>query len=604
MKPNSFPWWVWVSIIATAVLSVIAASPRIKAEESNKAFGLAVEYSTVQEMSGPGTTPEEVLSKLAAAGANVLVISEETVGELVLNGELSLHRIDRDRVTVSGREVTVRRVAEALDAINPATLAGPYFGGDSVDVRMDPASLRGTSVGFNVDSAKIGRDLGMEIVVRTGNRPPQAAWLVAQAKQLKAIGLLPLGDSILGFKGKTDEVGELLAANGMAYVSPEFTNLAGDQSFKAKFPNNVIRLHTAQSAELVRMDSSAAVERFSKAFRERGMRILLLRPANPAGTADDFASFLTSVKQGAVHEGGTLKTPRAFVLFEGSTIFAVLIGLAMVPAVMWMVSSLITWRPLLIGGVLAALMVLATVPASTRQVTALLGSIGYVVLAYQWLRMNREKPLITQYCGVSLVSLVGGLQVSGLIVGTKYMIQAGQFLGVKASVFVPIIIVGLLFLNDAVGLKSLKEKPILWGTAVASVIALAALLFMNSRTGNDNPAGVSGTELAFRNLLDQILIVRPRTKEFMIGHPALVIGLGLWGASRKSDRFVPLGMAFLAISVIGQTSVVNTMCHLHTPYLLSLTRILVGHIAGGMIGVLGWLTFRALWGRAAAGGMN
>ena len=70
-----------------------------------------------------------------------------------------------------------------------------------------------------------------------------------------------------------------------------------------------------------------------------------------------------------------------------------------------------------------------------------------------------------------------------------------------------------------------RDRVQIWSQAGLAILILALFAFMISRTGNDNPAGVSSVELAFRSLLEKILIVRPRTKEFLIGHPAMIVAI-------------------------------------------------------------------------------
>ncbi len=131
-----------------------------------------------------------------------------------------------------------------------------------------------------------------------------------------------------------------------------------------------------------------------------------------------------------------------------------------------------------------------------------------------------------------------------------------------------------------------------WGKALLGLLVVLGLVFMIERTGNDNPAAVSDTELKLRAFLDAILFVRPRTKEFLIGHPALIVGIGMLIKMRKGDpRFQDLAgwiTLCLMLGAIGQTSIVNTMCHIHTPLTISLARIGVGLVAGGIIGGVAW----------------
>mgnify|MGYP007030164791 CR=1 FL=1 len=48
-----------------------------------------------------------------------------------------------------------------------------------------------------------------------------------------------------------------------------------------------------------------------------------------------------------------------------------------------------------------------------------------------------------------------------------------------------------------------------------------------------------------------------------------------------------------AIGMVGQASIVNTLCHLHTPLEVSLARIAIGWVLGGILGALLWALFRA-----------
>ena len=91
--------------------------------------------------------------------------------------------------------------------------------------------------------------------------------------------------------------------------------------------------------------------------------------------------------------------------------------------------------------------------------------------------------------------------------------------------------------------------------------------------------------------MDTLLFVRPRTKEFLLGHPLLIVGIALWIRARAADApptWKGWAAVALAVGAIGQTSVVNTLCHLHTPIALSMARLGVGWVAGGILGFLLW----------------
>ena len=111
---------------------------------------------------------------------------------------------------------------------------------------------------------------------------------------------------------------------------------------------------------------------------------------------------------------------------------------------------------------------------------------------------------------------------------------------------------------------------------VLGILAVAGLVYI-SRTGNES-AFVSGFELQLRTALDQLLGVRPRTKEFLIGHPLMLVAL-YYGFRYR------YGVGILALGMIGQVSLVNTFAHIHTPIIISLIRTGYGLLFGLIVGV-------------------
>jgi hypothetical protein len=89
------------------------------------------------------------------------------------------------------------------------------------------------------------------------------------------------------------------------------------------------------------------------------------------------------------------------------------------------------------------------------------------------------------------------------------------------------------------------------------------LFFVLERSGNLPAIPVARWEELLRERLEDWLIARPRFKEFLVGHPALM----LW---RREPSLVHLGL--LALGALGQASIINTFVHLHTPLVLSLWR--------------------------------
>jgi hypothetical protein len=177
------------------------------------------------------------------------------------------------------------------------------------------------------------------------------------------------------------------------------------------------------------------------------------------------------------------------------------------------------------------------------------------------------------------------------------MMEIAQFHGVKLAQLLPLVIVFAVMLGttyageDAKGWWALRrgwstaaEAFIKYWHAIAIFVALGALGFMLMRSGNESAVEVSGLELKMRALLDQILLVRPRTKEIMLGYPALMMGLSLLLMRRRRTAWI-----WLTIGTIGVISATNTFCHLHTPLLISLLRVINGLWVGILAGIGWWL---------------
>ena len=125
--------------------------------------------------------------------------------------------------------------------------------------------------------------------------------------------------------------------------------------------------------------------------------------------------------------------------------------------------------------------------------------------------------------------------------------------------------------------------------AVLGLFVLAAGVYYIRRTGNT--MSVSARELALRNLLENLLIARPRTKELLIGWPCAM--LFVWSL-RRHMNFLPL--IFGGGMSIGLVSVVNTFLHIRTPFLLSLLRTGWGLLFGLLIGIAVTVVAELLYG--------
>ena len=89
-------------------------------------------------------------------------------------------------------------------------------------------------------------------------------------------------------------------------------------------------------------------------------------------------------------------------------------------------------------------------------------------------------------------------------------------------------------------------------------------------------------------MLENLFYARPRSKEILIGHPAFMLSaMVMWMRYPLEILFV-----LVLIATIGQGSMVETFCHMRTPFDMSLARGIGGIILGGLFGAVAMLGLR------------
>ncbi|AQQ54244.1 DUF5693 family protein [Planococcus lenghuensis] len=188
---------------------------------------------------------------------------------------------------------------------------------------------------------------------------------------------------------------------------------------------------------------------------------------------------------------------------------------------------------------------------------------------------DKKGYLLFSYLKAVGITFAGIWLIVVLLNGNQFILGTELFRGVKLVYILPIAFVALYaFWGKITDILKLDIKY--WHILLFGLVAAIGFYYIQ-RTGN--AATVSTLEIQARQLLEQLLYVRPRTKEFLIGLPLFVFALYIAKRYERASYFI------LIPAVIGFLSLVNTFTHFHIPLLVSVLRSFYSIVLGFLIGL-------------------
>jgi hypothetical protein len=491
------------------------------------------------------------------------------------------------------------------------------------------SNLVRVGLGLSEDDVRIIRQAELTVVPRFLHTPTitaeQAQWRLAQINSASFTGV-PIvfsGERIAGYPDLASEWTKGLRAQNRPFAQIEFSNSPGSAQLAGALSPNVLRLHTITIGEMAKIEPQVAVARWVRAVRERNIRLLYVRPLPPenptftVATVDGLnmlsaatlwqqnLAYVEDITQTLQDAGYTLGMPVPLRPLAFPWWLWPLLAAAAVVGAWWLCLGYVALPPwlgyLIVGvGVLGFTgLYVKGYTVLARQAYALLAAIVYPTLGVLQVTKHGvpdRNDILKSYLVATGYSLIGALLVIGLLADARFMQMVAQFAGVKLAHIVPPALIFLavllaplpltFFKGDNNVITRIKQvwrlrvpAPYL---ALAGVIGLAGVVYL-LRTGNQG-LNVPSWEQRIRELLETWLVARPRTKEFLVGHPLLVTALDqLHKGRQKLAGWLMIGAS------IGQLSLVNTFSHIHTPLWISALRTGLGLLFGL---ALGWLVFR------------
>jgi len=474
-------------------------------------------------------------------------------------------------------------------------------------------------LGFDPDLVAELKSSGFEIYPRLKNYPGYSIETVESiisetGEIFPGMFVIFDGDSITGGRALATDVAGYMQAADLNVGWVEFAEQNGADLLSDAYPGGTARVHSIEDEEMEIITVDRAVDRYLRSIKERACRIVYLKPfllqSDSQNRLDKTVGLFGAVR-GAVEEHG-YETGEPSVISEPYSpgyltwnAIAIALAAAIILLLMTLGFRIPVW--LIVVTFVVAIAIRIVGGDAGQKIITLAMAIISPTLAISWiagkydsawpeirkLRITQIWPTLLFWLGVYAITLNGAILIGASMISEKTMLQIDAFSGVKVALYLPIlfaILIGTRLIVPqenrtlAGGLKWLINYQLKIWHVLVGIVGLLVLFIMLDRSGNFPLLPVANWENDIRGWLENALYARPRTKEFLIGHPALIIGFYYgFGMIRIRRPFMYGG---IIVGSIALTSITNTFCHIHTPVMLSIYRTFAAAVLGLVIGII------------------
>ncbi len=601
---NKISKWILVAILTISVITGASlVYTRYFIELQSRNIELCVDYNDVKGLNLD-------LSELKKRGVVSIGLFEETLPDAVALGELYYTQgssiaslkdinprlyglferglISTDKTYIQITDPKVRkRVSEQLKiALGKSKLK--FLGSDVLEVDAPEEELRKLPIGLSEKQASFLSNQGFWIVPRVWNHKYYTDDnLVEKFSKLKDYSLIIFeGEEIVGFPNEIAGTARALKDNKIKYGYIEIINQYGNKHLRRLMKNDLKKVHSISKDEIKKLNYDEVSKRFVRAAKERKVQVLYLRPFDYP-----FLDFVGNLKTDLEKNGFVLGRAEEIPKIRPAGWQILILGLGVMIGFLFLVRYFVKipyWLLLIltiIGGLKITFLGAIGYTTLLQKSLAFLAAITFPSLAVISTFSKENKRITTIWDSLFMVlnilaeTMVGIFLIVGLLADYRFMIGAETFTGVKLALLLPIVIVAAYFILKRGLIDFLKSEVKMFVVACGAIILLA-LLILVARSGNF-VIPVPGFEKFARQMLESILLIRPRTKEFLFGYPFLFLAAIYKITNHKTWLWL-----FAALGTVAVVSVTNSFTHIHTPIIVSLIRTFNGLELGVIIGLI------------------
>ncbi|TDO95135.1 hypothetical protein DFR79_101134 [Halanaerobium saccharolyticum] len=616
--------WLKKILIGIILITFIAAAWTLTAriDQVDQSSGVEIVIDGEAYLELKSLAPEINLQKLKKNGVTALAVYQQSLEDFLDSG--ALKRVEALDLILAGNELqtelenneinigqlensalfavfsdSLRKQLNNLASGLAAEYSAKFFETAEYDFIYFPKwheQLKDLNLGFNADQVREARELGLKVVYRSNNKLNALSALKNNLELLSPEYLIFDGEEITGYPGRIEETAALMQEHNLIFGKIEafIAAQAGADKLAKLNDYQLLRTHSMQQEEVEQADSQEIINRYLLSVRERSVRVLYHKPYLEGNQlAERNLELLAALSSRLEAEGYQPGSAEPVSYFSNSSwhLLAILLGVTAAGILLLNYFTAFKYSGIMNFFFLAAAVAGIFLLQSgreilLRQITALGSAVIFPSLAVIIFLLEKDRGgekleggfslafVFFNFTAAVITALIGGVFVSAALNSSEFIFKINSFRGVKLAFLLPLIIISLYYLFQP-GSKNLRQEiPRLLEKVIkvkhiilAGVLALIAVIYIG-RTGNFPLLPVPAWELTIRSLLEKVLYVRPRFKEFLIGHPLFIFALYLGAKKRKELYFYPL----LMLASVGVITTVNTFSHLHTPVMISLLR--------------------------------
>ncbi|MDD4179398.1 MAG: DUF5693 family protein [Candidatus Margulisbacteria bacterium] len=612
-------------LLAAVLLGAYLGFLRFIIETQNRSVEIVLDLNDLKKAAAFEKRPlGPILDEIRKIGINEIGVFEETLSDASLQGELlflnsagvlrvantvpafnrlaTLHQIKADKTYLYLPNETVRRriYGQLKLAVGEKTLK--FLGRDILQVDEQADELRTLGLGISESQKKYLEEKGFTIVPRVWNDPHyHLGNIEGKVSWLNDYGMVIFdGEEILGYPDALPELATGLTKNNIKYGYVEIVKQDGDLKLKKMMGESAVRVHSVPKDELKKINQEESLDRFVRAVRERSVRVIYLRPFLPpqidAFPVEYNVKYFQAVVTKLQSAGFVIAKAEKPQPLQVAGWQIVLLGCGVIVGLLTLLNYFVPIRTLPMIGLLLFGAIFIILSSFGYQLVLQKSLVLTAALVFPSLAviqtLSRSNKLFggpaMMIVNILAETSIGIFIMIGLLADYRFMSGIELFPAVKIALSVPLLIVACYFIlrSETGNIKDVIQKFLTTKISVLTVglglFVIGALGLLVARSGNFI-IPVPGFEKYLRNWLEVILFVRPRTKEFLVGYPALYLAAVYY--LRGKTQWLWL---LAAIGAIAPVSVFNTFSHIHTPLMVSLTRTFNGLVLGLLVGMLVW----------------